>query len=173
MAKKIIKTKYTEVSVENNFPDIFKNIDKRVLENGLNFVITREILPLIDKGLSPVAGQRTLAKYKNPKKYPAKLKQSNKPNLTLTGEMLSNYYAKVPADKILTATMGIHSDVDARNRMLTNVHNNGIRSDIPMRPFIPKEKNGEGYTAKIAAAIRRVFGYVIAKSLADDKNKKR
>lgn len=167
------KTKWGEVTITQNFPDVFKKVDGQKLERELNFILTREVLPTIDKGLSPVSKQRAFAKYKDPKKYPGKLKQNNKPNLTLTGEMLSYYEARVDKNDPLNATMGIHSDAPERDKMLANVHGKGTRKDIPRRAFIPDQKKGETFTAKITAAIRRAFGFVISEALAADLNKKK
>lgn len=166
MAKKtIFKSQSLQIDAIQRFSQLIKTASTRELENELTAIIHSEILPLIDKGLSPVKGSRNFQKYKNPKKYPADLKSSNKPNLRLTGEMLSQYKAKAKQEKSLTATMGIHSDASPRSKLLAGVHNNGENKFVPMRPFIPKQKEGETYTAKINAAIRRAFGYVLGRAI--------
>lgn len=171
--KRRIETKETVIEYNITLDDVLKSTSKRELENKLNYVIEQTILPTIDKGLSPVAGERMFAKYKNPKQYPGDRKQSNKPNLTLTGEMLSWYEAKSSPNEPNTATMGIHKDAPDKVKMLADVHNNGTRSDIAMRPFIPKEKKGERFTAKIERGIRAAFSYVLSRALADALNKGR
>lgn len=161
------------------FSDTIKAASARELQNELQKVIHSEILGVIDKGLSPVKGYRNFAKYKNPKKYPlgnqkamdAKQFGANKPNLRLTGEMLANYKAKAQVRNELSATMGIHQDASERSQILTKVHNDGTKH-IAMRRFIPKQSAGETYTAKINAAIRRAFEYVLSRAIKSGRGQK-
>jgi len=173
MAKKkiIFKDQFVQIEWTSRLPDLLRSASTRELQNELNKVIQADILPLIDKGLSPVAGQRTFTKYKNPKKYPGDLKPSNKPNLKLTGEMLSHYKAKSYNFDGLSGSMGIHRDASQRAKMLAGVHNSGDNKNVPMRPFIPKQGSGETYTAKITNSIRKAFRYVLGRALNNNKGR--
>lgn len=172
MAKKtIFKSSTMQIDAIMRFSDTIKAASARELQNELQKVIHSEILGVIDKGLSPVKGYRNFAKYKNPKKYPADLKQSNKPNLRLTGEMLSNYKAKAQVRNELSATLGIHDDASERSLLLAGVHNKGTEH-IAMRRFVPDQKAGETYTAKINAAIRRAFEYVLSRAIKSGRGQK-
>lgn len=163
--KTIFKSQNMTIKFKNRFKEIFKSASERNLQNGMDQIVKNDILALIDKGLSPVKGNRSFAKYKNPKKYPGKLKQSNKPNLKLTGEMLSNYKAKTSIRERLSVTVGIHKDASARSRLLAGVHNNGDNPNIVMRPFVPKQSDGETFTARINSAVRKLFREIIREAL--------
>jgi hypothetical protein len=172
MAKKTIyKSSTMQIDAIMRFSEAIKAASARELQNELQNVIHSEILGVIDKGLSPVKGYRNFAKYKNPKRYPADRKPSNKPNLRLTGEMLANYKAKAQVRNELSATMGIHQDASERSQLLTKVHNDGTKH-IAMRRFIPKQSAGETYTAKINAAIRRAFEYVLSRAIKSGRGQK-
>lgn len=171
--KIIFQDKGVKITWYNKLPELLKSASSRELQNQLQEVVDKQILPLIDKGLSPVQGARTLAKYADKKKYPGKKKQSNKPNLKLTGEMLSQYKAKgYGRGGSLSGTMGIHSDASQRARLLAGVHNYGVQSkNIAMRPFIPKNSQGETFNAKITNAIRKAFRYVLGRALKNNKGR--
>jgi hypothetical protein len=173
--KVIFKDQFVQIEWTNRLPDLLKSASTRQLQIELDAVIKAEVLPLIGKGLSPVKGQRTFTKYKDPKKYPGDFnkgnKQSNKPNLYLTGEMLSNYKAKAYNQGGLSGSMGIHRDASQRSKLLAGVHNNGENKNVPMRPFIPKQDQGESYTAKITSSIRKAFKYVLGRALNNNKGR--
>lgn len=90
-------------------------------------VVDTQIKRLLDKGLSPVAGFRMFQKYKNPEKYPGDLKSQNKPNLHLSGSMLSNYQAREGRDP-LTIDMGIFSDAPEIDRIKAKANNEGTET---------------------------------------------
>ena len=173
MAKKVIfKSQSLQIDAIQRFSQLIKTASTRELENELTAIIHSEILPLIDKGLSPVKKARNFKRYSQGyrdaikrTKGLGKNKQQSPVNLRLSGEMLAEYKAKAKQEKSLTATMGIHSDASPRSKLLAGVHNNGENKFVPMRPFIPKQKEGETYTAKINAAIRRAFGYVLGRAI--------
>lgn len=167
MARKtIFKSPFLSVSFKNPFSEVLKSASERRLETEANKVIKNEILRLINNGLSPVKGYRALAKYKDPKKYPAGKKQSNKANLYLSGEMLSSYKAKAFKDyNKLAISVGIHDDETVRNQTLAKVHNTGSNPHIARRPFVPLQSRGETFTARINAAIRRIFRDTIRNAL--------
>ena len=190
MSKKF-KSKNVEVEwafdLNKTLRDNFSNKEWSDLsESIVNGVILRKI----DKGLSPVNGVRMYAKYKDPKKYPGDRKPSNKPNLTLTGEMLS-YYKSNPGSEPMSISLGLHSGTpdDVMTRAKANNQGtqkiksetpsqeniskrskkNSIRKQqkelkgIPARPFIPVK--GQTYTRDIILEIRKLFAYCLNQAI--------
>jgi hypothetical protein len=140
------------------------SINKAELRKLIEYEVNQKILPTIDKGVSPVKGKRSFAKYKDKDKYPARKKQSNKPNLTLTGEMLSWYETKID-NKDFAVTVGIHSDAPQDVKDKANANQFGTTNSkgevaIAARPFVPRQ--GEVYNAQIMVAIRKAFATVIS-----------
>lgn len=182
MSRKVIfNSKNVNITFLNRFSNLFQSSSARELQNELNTIIQTQILPTIDKGLSPVKGQRAFKKYKDPKKYPGDLKPSNKPNLNLTGKMLSDYkaYAQTRNNK-LEASMGVHTNATFRSQklakfrsqMLAKVHNTGSNKYVPERPFIPRQSKAEDFNAKITASIRRAFATIIKRALKQGRSQK-
>lgn len=193
-----MKKTFKNVTVEWNFDfdkKIRDNFSNRQFAEHLNYTIDRLIKPKIEKGLSPVKGERAFQKYKNPKQYPAGQKPSNKPNLKLTGEMLYNYIAKEGKD-VMSATVGIHSDAGDEVVTRAKANNFGTQSGkqalagsiasstkdkklkhaaksiakgIPARPFIPQDN--QSFTADIILEIRKVFAYCLNQAINRGKNK--
>lgn len=151
-----------------------------------NKVVEDIIKPKIDKGLSPVQGERMFQKYKNPKQYPADQKQNNKPNLKLTGQMLYHYNARAG-----TNPMEIHIGIpkDSGEEVLTKAvaNNQGTQSGlvnkiskqtkdrklkakvkaaskgIPARPFIPLK--GQSFTRDIILEVRKHLATILDKAI--------
>ncbi len=174
---------------------IKKNFDHTALKNGIKKVIDEDIKGAIDRGLSPVDGVRAFQKYKNPKVYPADQKQSNKPNLNLTGSMLSKYDVKNKDH--LSVTIGIHKDNDKKTldkALANNEGTQGIRGKklltakasaqrgelgtirrkaasklIQSTKGIPARPfvplKGQQYTKTITAKIKKAFAEVIKKAI--------
>lgn len=179
MIKKRIETKDAVISYNITLDDVLKGTSKRELQNKLNAVIQQSILPTIEKGLSPVAGERVLKRYsegyKNAIKSGRYAQYDKKPTpatLKLSGEMLSHYKAKA-LDEPNTATIGIHEDdvKDKKIMDLVKYHQKGT-DKMPARPFIPKD-GVQRFTAKIEQGIRAAFSYVLSRALADSLNKGR
>lgn len=89
-------------------------------------VIKDIIIPLMNNGVSPVDGKRMFDKYKDPKKYPAAIKSSNKPNLRLTGKLYSNYKAAPVKEKEVGILMGIQGGGD-KLRVYAEANNIGTQ----------------------------------------------
>ena len=178
MGKIIFKSQQLTITLTERFKDIVKSASARELENEMRAIVHTEILPLIDKGLSPVKGFRNFQKYKNPKKYPGDSKPSNKPNLRSAGKfegqdhMLSHYKAKTSSVGGLSTTVGIHRDAPERAKMLAGVHNAGTNPNVPVRRFVPMQSEAETFTAKINSAVRKAFRYVIGRALKQGKGQK-
>jgi hypothetical protein len=140
-------------------------IDQGELQDQLVKVVDNKILPTIAKGLSPVKSWRMFRKYKNPDNYPAHLKQSNKPNLNLTGEML-DYYTVRRTPKKLEFMVGISPDAPGDVKIRAKANNEGTEVDgkgVPARRFIPLQ--GESFTSEIVLAIREAFAKVMSDAL--------
>jgi hypothetical protein len=145
------------------------------------YVIDQMILTKIDKGLSPVQGERTFQKYKNPKKYPGHLKQNNKPNLKLTGQMLSHYDVK-DSKNPMEISFGIHNTAPEKEQIKAKANNEGTQGTlvdelsksknrklnaqvkaatkgIPSRPFVPRK--GQSFTRDIILEVRKHFATIL------------
>lgn len=101
---------------------------KKELAEDIRYTIESMIKPTIQKGISPVKGERTFAPYKDPKKYPGDKKASNRPNLTLSGEMLKHYEAKEDRSDF-AVTIGIHSDAPDDIRVRADANQFGTESE--------------------------------------------
>lgn len=183
------------VSVEWKFDlnkTLRENFSNRQWSDLVNKIVVDKIKPLIASGLSPVEGERMFQKYKNPEKYPGKLKASNKPNLKLSGEMLYNYVAK-PGDEDMTVTIGIHKDSgedvltrakannegtqgSAQTKIASSTKDRKLKAQIkaaskgiPARPFIPVK--GKSYTRAIVLEIRKALGIVLSNAIKKGKQK--
>lgn len=192
MSKKFT-TKHVSVEWKFDLSKVLRdNFSNRQWSDLSESVVNNLILRKIDKGLSPVNGVRAFQKYKDPKKYPGDKKASNKPNLTLTGTMLS-YYESRPGKEPMSLTIGIHDDAPEIERFKADVHNNGTqgknfnripkdsksRKDqskekatakgIPARPFVPKKD--QTYTRDIILEIRKLFAYCLKQAINRGKNK--
>ena len=120
------------ISIEWRFKlkdQIRENFSNRQWADLTQKIVDTSIKRLIDKGLSPVAGQRMFQKYKNPEKYPGDLKSQNKPNLRLSGSMLSNYQAKATSEQ-MAITLGIHQDVNEEDRIKAKANNEGTETRL-------------------------------------------
>ena len=158
------KGKTLELNLEIDWGrHVQQKIDREELQEELQKIVEEKVKPLVAKGLSPVAGMRMFPKYKNPTRYPGDLKPSNKPNLELTGEMLS-WYRVTPANATdLAYFMGIKDDAPNDVKIRAKANNEGTDQGIPARRFIPRQ--GESYTREIVLAIRNAFAKVMAEAL--------
>lgn len=157
-------------------PNDLANLERLIsgddMEREFQRVIENEIKPSIARGISPVRGKRNFSKYKDAKKYPGDRKQSNKPNLELSGEMLKEYVAR-KSDGI-SVTIGIHGDAPEDILIRANANQNGTMTKegeiaIAARPFMIKD--GEEFNSKISIAIRKAFVSVITKALKSMKGR--
>ena len=194
---KTFKTKNIEVTWNYDFKkQVQDNFSNRQLADMVEYIVNQKILTKIDKGISPVHGVRNFDKYKDPKKYPGDIKPSNKPNLALTGEMLSNYIAH-EGKEIMSATVGIHKQ-DASPEVMTRARANNFGTQsgksklakkiakgtknktlkaaakslikgIPARPFVPQM--GQTFTRDIILEIRKAFAYCLKQAIQRGKNK--
>ncbi len=162
------------------------NFSNKEWADQSQYVVDQMILTKIDRGISPVNGVRTFQKYKNPERYPGNKKQNNKPNLALTGSMLSHYDAR-PGNEQMTITLGIHKDAPKEELIKAVANNEGTQSSltgalaksskdkklikkvkqaskgIPARPFIPLK--AQSFTRDITLAVRKYFAYCLDKAI--------
>lgn len=191
------KFTHKNVSVEWKF-DLKKtlrdNFSNRQWADLSESVVNNLILRKIEKGLSPVNGVRMFQKYKNPKKYPADLKQNNKPNLTLTGSMLLYYSTKpsnnemeitigmqdAPEEEIVKAIANNRGTQSGKDKVASSVKKSSrdrklqqaaaaIAKGIPARPFIPLKN--QTYTRDIILEIRKLFAYCLNQAINRGRNK--
>lgn len=104
------------------------SVSKKQLRDEVEYVVNQKILPMIDRGISPIKGEKAFTAYKDPKKYPGKLKAANRPNLTLTGKMLSYYEAQESKGGDLSVTIGIHKDAPDDVRVRADANQFGTES---------------------------------------------
>lgn len=159
---KVVNTKNVQIIMTENYKKLFKKnyrTNTKIASEVRQQVLNELILPTIEKGLSPVKGERMFQKYKDKNKYPRDLKPSNKPNLKLTGQMLKDYKV-YPLDNEFGISMGIHKTASARSLLLAGVHNEGKNKHIPIRRFIPTK--GDVYISRIDRAIRNIFAKIIS-----------
>mgnify|MGYP001195900596 CR=1 FL=1 len=168
-----MKLKVNFVFNPNDLKDIAAKVDEGYMQQQFQYIVDKEIKDSISKGISPVRGKRSFAKYKDKNKYPGDKKQSNKPNLKLTGELLDNYTARTVSGEI-AVTIGIHSDASDFVKTKANANQNGTKTKggevaIAARPFIIQE--GEEFNSQISIAIMKAFANVISKALKSMKGR--
>lgn len=139
-----------------SIPDQFS---KRQFRDKVAIILETMVKVKIDKGLSPVKGYRNFAKYKDPKKYPAGLKQSNKPNLKLEGDLMRDYkaYEHPTANAV---TVGIHNSASELSKQKAQTHNFGnSKLGVVMRRFIPQGQ--DVFTQDVMNAIKKAIAEVL------------
>ncbi len=158
------------LSVEWSY-SLKEKVSKEFSNRQLQDVVQSTIIPMIKdsiaKGLSPVEGKRMFDKYKDPKKYPAKMKQSNKPNLFLSGDMLAEYKSWASKDP-MGVFVGIHDSTDEEIKIRALANNNGTEH-IPARRFIPWA--GENFIRKITLETKKIFAEALGQALKRGRNK--
>jgi hypothetical protein len=129
----------------------------------------------VKKGVSPVNGEQRFTGYSSqrgrgengyPDKYVRKEygKTKRPVNLTLTGEFLSRLTSWYDtAEKVVFIGF---KNITERDRILFDVHNNGARSDIPRRRFLPIDGEGfkKAFTMRIVKALYPRIKRAIARS---------
>lgn len=103
----------------------------------------------ISKGISTIAGGGRFPAYKNPARYPGKLKRQRPVNLYLTGDMLAALTVK--ADSPRAFTLGYFESSEA---IKEHGHRDGANGQ-PRRPTIPE--GSEEFNQTIQRQITRDF----------------
>lgn len=147
-----------------NFRDAITNPDQYALAKRLKRVVETVILPTIAKGNSPIRGERNFPKYKDKDKYPAQQKPSNKPNLYLSGIMLSFYTAFVVSKRETRIGIDKAAPQDVKDRATGN--NLGLNG-IPQRMFVPTK--GKKFNLTVTNAIKEAISETIKSALRRTK----
>ncbi len=108
---------------------------------------------MIAAGISPVRGERKLAKYKNPKSYPGDLKNKSPVNLKLTGEMLDWLRAVKKSETIIE--FGIPKNAPTEVQARARYHQEGTEN-MAARPFIPSG-DGQEFAMSIMAKLKAIY----------------
>lgn len=147
---------------------IRENFSNRQWADLTQKIVDTSIKRLIDKGLSPVQSQRMYQKYKNPEKYPGDLKSPNKPNLRLSGSMLSNYQAKATGEQ-MAISLGIHQDVNEEDRIKAKANNEGTETSASKAArqylkLLKKKSSGDNKLRKaVKKSLRAEFKGIVAR----------
>lgn len=148
-----------------------KTVDEEFVQQVQEEVVDGAIKPLIAAGTSPVesAKGRRFRGYKNPQKYPAKLKEKRPVSLYLSGEMLRSYVAERVSSVRLRLGISSRASTDVKIRAEANnvgtVSESGAEA-IPARRFIPLK--GETYRVSVMRKIKNLYARRI-KSLLSSK----
>lgn len=160
----------THMTVElSGLNGLFDKYRTPTLDAEMRKIVDEEIKPRIAKGISPVRGYRNFPKYKNPKSYPGNRKPSNKPNLELTGEMLSFYRAvpsKARSHSTTSYRFGLVTSATQFAKDKAEWNNYGTSRGVPARKFVPDETQAETYQVSIMLAIREAFARAVSAVLA-------
>lgn len=131
---------------------VLKPVDKATAQKAGNATV-RMMKRKIAGGNSPIMGKGRFPSYKNPTKYPGKLKSHTPVNLKLTGAMLKNLKAKASLSRILGWVFSIgYRDPDQADK--ETGHRRG-KFGQPRRPTIPIK--GEQFSGPIAKVYVKIF----------------
>lgn len=125
-------------------------MDSSTVERMGNAVVNR-MKEIMASGQSPVRGYGRFVAYKNPKRYPGKLKTARPVNLKLTGEMYDGLSHRRKTETSILVGMVQGSD---ERKEIAGYHNAGA-SPVPMRRFIPQR--GEEFVVSIMRLIRQIY----------------
>lgn len=114
--------------------------------------VTEEMKNLISKGISPILSEGRFPGYKNPEKYPGKLKNKRPVNLKLSGDFLNALTFKEVTSKSGFATQifykGESEDLKEKG------HREGANGQLK-RPTIPQR--GEEFAARIKRLYSKIY----------------
>ena len=112
------------------------------------------MLASIKKGISPITGRRFRG-YKNPDRYPGRLKRPRPVNLKLTGKFLKSLSARVSRDEIILFFRG------RKSNLIEEGHRKGANSQRK-RPILPQGE--ETFSRSIRLAIDKKLQQIIDKT---------
>jgi hypothetical protein len=110
------------------------------------------VLTYVDKQNSPVSGHGAFKKL-SPDYKKAKVAKGGEPvpNLELTTKMLTALKVKTTRDSVVLSISGKQGDkADGHN-------NHSGESSLPMRRFIPDDKDGETFKRDILSGVKRIL----------------
>lgn len=159
------KVKLTEV--EKLLKEASVRVNRLVYQET-GYLIVKMMKDRIAKGLSPIEQQGRFPGYKDPKKYPAKVKgkfpskRTRPVNLYLSGLFLSKLTSRVSPAKG-QITIGFF---DSYGRKLEQGHREGANGQ-PSRPIIPE--SSEALAKSIRLAILKLYEQAVRKYLSSRK----
>lgn len=106
--------------------------------------VIKKMKSLIRRGESPIDGNGKFPKYKNPKRYPGKLKPKTPVNLKLTGKFLDSLRSRHKPNRY---GIGTELYFPAKQELKEQGHREGANGQ-PERPILPSVK-GEKFTKDI------------------------
>ena len=131
--------------------DAVKPIDKATATSAAEATIDA-MKATIARGVSPIRGNGRFPKYKDPKKYPGKLKPKTPVNLHLTGDMLDALTFKAVPD---SAGYAAEIFYKGKQELKELGHRDGA-NDQPKRPTLPVGDK-ESFTKQIKDRYVKIF----------------
>lgn len=133
--------------------EILREMRTEAVHKLIGELITDQMRASLEAGISPVKGVRRFEKYKNPKKYPGKLKSKLPVNLKLEGDM---YNALTYWSSRGRLVIGFKDKDEAEK---AKAHNEGI--GVPQRRFMPTD-DGEELNVSITRAVRNLYAEIVS-----------
>ena len=116
--------------------------------------VVREMKTLIAQGQSPIRGNGSFPRYKNPKKYPGKRKPHSPVNLKLSGDFLRDLKHHVIKTR---HGYGISVGFDSQlSRKKERGHREGANGQ-PERPTLPMPSLSEKFHSRVQAVYNEVI----------------
>lgn len=128
----------------------------------LGDVIVSEIQNDLDKGNSPVRGERRLERYKNPEKYPGDRKGTRPVNLSLTGEMRRYIRSEVVPGRAAVNVGLLNAPPDVQARAIAHLKGT---PHMAQRKFLPWEE-GDELTVRIRRRLISIYQERLARLIA-------
>jgi hypothetical protein len=144
------------VRVKSKFDilDAIKGVDSSTVKTEIAQEIITQVKDFTSKGISPIKGEARFASYKNPVRYPGKLKSTVPVNLRLTGDMLAALTSWITSTSLF---IGFRDDQENKKAL---AHHTGTK-DMAARPFIPMNE-GEEFNVTITRKIRDIYSKALA-----------
>lgn len=128
-----------------------KPVEKSDAED-IGKVVIDEMKNMISKGISPILDQGRFPAYKNPERYPGKLKNKRPVNLKLSGSFLDSLKYKAVTSKSGYATEIFYKG--KKQNLKEQGHRDGANGQ-PSRPTIPQD--GEQFAARIKRLYSKIY----------------
>jgi hypothetical protein len=128
----------------------------------LGDAIVSEIQNDLDKGNSPVRGERRLEQYKDTKKYPGGRKPNRPVNLSLTGEMRRYIRSEVVSGRAAVRVGLLNAPQDVQARAIAHLKGT---PHMAQRKFLPWEE-GDQLTVRIQRRLISIYQERLARLIA-------
>lgn len=150
MSVKVTTTLRVSPELQRKLDAIGKQFDKPTAEK-VGQTIVDNMLSLIASGSSPIKGKGKFPAYKNPDKYPGKLKPKSPVNLRLSGDFLDSLDYKV---RERSGSNEIIISYSAKESVKERGHREGANRQ-PSRPTLPERR--EKFAELIEAAYIKII----------------